>query len=125
MSEEVHQSGGPSSCSASSLRFHKINGFTVHKQKVDDADPASTQCHMKVQMDSHGAVRLTTHLFATPSKAPKNTSREKGAADRHECLSYQEIPECKDNLPPEVDLGILDMRRRPAVESVSSNLELL
>ena len=122
---EAHQSSGPSSRSAGSLHFRKINGFTVHKRKVDEADPASTRRHTKVQMDLHGAVCLTTHLFATPSKAPKNTSAEKGAADCHERLPYQEIPECKDNLPLEVDLGILDMRCRPAAESVSSNLELL
>ena len=122
---EAHQSSGPSSRSAGSLHFRKINGFTVHKRKADKADPASTRRHTKVQTDLHRAVCLTTHLFATPSKAPKNTSTEKGAADRHEHLSYQEIPECKDNLLLEVDLGILDMRHRPAAESVSSNLELL
>ena len=69
------------------LYFHKINCFTIHKQKVGEADPASTWHHMKVQMDSHRAVHLTTHLFTTPSKAPKNTSTEKGAADHHKHLS--------------------------------------
>ena len=119
MSEKSNQRSGLSPLRpVGSLRFQNTKGFTVHKRKADETDPTSTRRHMKVQMDSHGALRLTTHLFAAPSNVPKNTNIDSDA-DRCE---HVEIPECQDNLPPEVDLGILDMERRPAAESVSLNL---
>jgi len=118
MSEKPNQSSGPSPLRpAGSLRFQNTKGFTLHKRKADETDPMSTCRHMKVHMDPHGALRLTTHLFAAPSNVPKSTNIDRDA----DCYEHVEIPECRDNLPPEVDLGILDTERRPAAESVSLN----
>ena len=118
MSEKSNQSNGPSPLRpAGSLRFQNTKGFTVHKRKADETDPTSTRRHMKVQVDSDGALRLTTRLFTAPSNVPKMTNIDRDM----DCCEHVEIPECRDNLPPEVDLGILNMECRPAAESVGLN----
>jgi len=121
MQQVPHQSNGPSPPrpAASSLRFRKASGFTVHKQKADEGDSTTTRQHTKIQLDSHGTLRLTTHMFSTPGNAPKTTTVQWGALDHHDHLSYPGIPECKDRLPPKVDLDILDKGPRPRMESVS------
>ena len=121
MQQVPHQSNGPSlpRPAASSLRFRKASGFTVHKQKADEGDSTTTRQHTKIQLDSHGTLRLTTHMFSTPGNAPKTTTVQQGALDHHDHLSYPGIPECKDRLLPEVDLDILDKGPRPRMESVS------
>ena len=74
-----------------------------------------TRHHTKVQLDSHRALRLTTHIFATPNIVPKSATAQQKVVDR---WSYPMIPKCEDRLPPEVDLGILDMQPREVKDSV-------
>ena len=101
------------------LRFHKTTGFTVHKRKGEDME--STRRHTKFQLDSHGVLRLTTQVFTTPNIVPKATTPQRGVTNAHEHQSYPEIPDCNDRLPPEVDLGSLDIEPRRLMESVSFN----
>jgi len=118
--QQVPQSNGPSPPrpAAGSLRFRKTSGFTIHKRKADEGDSTTTCQYTKIQLDLHGTLRLTTHMFSTPGNAPKTTTVRRGALDHHDHLSYPGIPECKDRLLPEVDLDILDKGPRPRMESV-------
>jgi hypothetical protein len=116
MQQEPYQNNGPSPPQPSgSLHFQKMTGFTVHNWKADDKDFTSTHCHTKIQLDSHGALQLTTEVFTAPSIIPKATTAQQGGH-----LSYPWIPTCNDRLPPEVNLGSLDTGPRQLLESVSS-----
>ncbi|KIM66480.1 hypothetical protein SCLCIDRAFT_21951 [Scleroderma citrinum Foug A] len=89
-------------------------GFTLHKWKADDMESTSTRHHTKIQLDSHGALRLTTETFTVPipNPVPKTTTARQDVENHCQPLSYLEIPKCNDRLPPEVDLGVLDMEPR-------------
>ncbi|KIM60068.1 hypothetical protein SCLCIDRAFT_26859 [Scleroderma citrinum Foug A] len=116
MQQESYQSNGPSPPRpAGSLRFQKTTGFTIHKRKAEDME--STRHHTKFQLDSHGALWLTTQVITTPNIAPKATTAERGVTNNHKHLSYPGIPDCNDRLPPEVNLGILDVEPRRQMES--------
>ncbi|KAI6156579.1 hypothetical protein BKA82DRAFT_4325506 [Pisolithus tinctorius] len=105
MQQESHVSDGPSPPRppVGPLCFRKIPGFTIHKRKAEEMESASTRRHTKIQLDTHGALHLTTHILTTPNPVPKPTAVQPGVACH--CL---EIPECTDRLPSGVDLGILD-----------------
>jgi len=116
---QLHHSNGPSlpRPAGGSLHFRKATGFTVHKRKADDVESTSTRRHTKIQLDSNGALRLTTERFTVP--VPKTTTPRQDVGNHCQHLSYPEIPKCDDRLPPEVDLGVLDMEPRQSMESVS------
>ena len=75
-----------------------------------------------IQLDSHGALQLTTETFTVPipNPIPKTTTAQQDVGNHCQHLSSAEIPKCNDRLPPEVDLGVLDMEPRQLTESVSS-----
>ena len=122
MHQESYQSNGPSlPRPVGSLHFRKTTGFTVHKRKAEDTEATSTHRYTKFQLDSHGALQLTTQVFTTPNITPKATTTQWGVMNNHEYLSYPVIPDCNDRLPPEVNLGILDIEPRRLMESISFN----
>ncbi|KIN97672.1 hypothetical protein M404DRAFT_32149 [Pisolithus tinctorius Marx 270] len=114
MQQESHVSNGPSPPRppAGPLCFQKIPGFTIHKRKAEEMESASTRRHTKIQLDTHGALHLTTHIFTTPNPVPKPTAVQPGVA-----CHRLEIPECTDRLPSGVDLGILGTEPRQTTES--------
>ena len=114
MQQNSLQRDGPSpSRPAASLRFKKTAGLIVHKRKAEDVE---SRRHTKIQLVPNGDLRLTTEVFTTPHKA---TTTQRRLADHFTHSSYLAIPECKDSLPPEVDLGILDIEPRQLRDSVS------
>lgn len=120
MQQESHCSNGPSPTRpAGSLCFPKTTGLTIHKQKAEETGTTPTRRHTKVHLDSHRALHLTTHVFATSNMVPKSATVQQKVADQ---WSYPMIPECEDRLPPEVDLGILDTQPREVKDSVRSVL---
>ena len=80
-------------------------------------ESTSTRRHTKIQLDSNGALRLTTERFTVA--VPKTTTPWQDVGNHCQHLSYPEIPKCDDRLPPEVDLGVLDMEPRQSTELVS------
>ena len=115
MQQDSHQHDGLSpSRPAASLRFKKTAGLIVHKRKAEDVE---SRRHIKMHLDPSGDLRLTTEVFTTPHKA---TITQRSLTQDHSFHSpYLAIPECKDRLPPEVDLGILDIEPRQLRDSVS------
>ena len=111
------QNNGPSPTRRTgSLRFTKTAGLTIHKRKAEE-EITPTRRHIKIQSDSHGTLRLTTHTLAIPNAVPKIPTEQHNNADH---FSHSVIPKCEDRLPPEVDLGLLDMQPRQKMDSVRS-----
>ena len=81
----------------------------------------STCHHTKSQLDSHGALWLTTQVFTTLNIIPKATTAQQGVMNNHKHFSYLVIPDCNDRLLAEIDLGILDIEPRCLMELVSYN----
>ena len=119
MQQELHQSQNnrpsPTRCTGS-LRFTKTTGLTIHKWKAKE-EITPTRCHIKIQSDSHGTLCLTTHALAIPNAVPKIPTEQHNIVDH---FSHSVIPKCEDRLPPEVDLGLLDMQPRQKMDSVRS-----
>jgi len=114
MQQDSHQRDGPlPSRPAGSLRFRKTAGLIVHKRKAEDVE---SRRHTKIHLVPNGDLRLTTEVLTTPHKAT-TTQRSLSESSMH--LLYPVIPDCEDRLPPEVDLGILDIEPRQPWESVS------
>ena len=99
-----------------SLKFRKIRGFTVHKQKAEETE---TRRHVKIQVNSRGALRLTTHHFTISNSNPQATIVQQGIAQESD-LSHLQNPDHTDRLPPEGDpRSILDTGPRQKTDSVS------
>ena len=115
MQQDSHQRDGPSpSRPVGPLRFQKTPGLIMHKRKAEDVE---FRRHTKIHLAPSGDLRLTTEVFTTPHKA---TIPQRSLTWDHSIhLPYLAIPECKDRLPPEVDLGILDIEPRQLRDSVS------
>ncbi|KAF8834862.1 hypothetical protein BDN67DRAFT_992573 [Paxillus ammoniavirescens] len=94
------------------IRFKPLRGFKVHKRKPDDYLP--TGRHTKVCLDSQGSVRLTTKSYTVSKKchAARDEKQAEQLLNSFSGFYEAEIPECVDNLPPEVDLSILDAQPR-------------
>ena len=117
MQQELRQNNGPSPARRTgSLRFPKTAGLTIHKRKAEE-EITPTRRHIKIQSDSHGTLRLTTHALAIPNAVPKTPTVQHNVADD---FSHSMIPKCEDRLPPEVDLGLLDIQPRQTMDSVRS-----
>ncbi|KIJ10189.1 hypothetical protein PAXINDRAFT_164291 [Paxillus involutus ATCC 200175] len=106
-----------SSPGVGAICFKLLWGFKVHKRKLDNYLP--TGQHTKVRLDSQGSVRLTTKTFTVSKKS--HAARDKKQAEQllnsFSGFYEAEIPECVDNLPPEVDLSILDAQPRKQTAS--------
>lgn len=114
MQQDSHQGDGPSlSRSTGSLWFWKTAGLIVHKRKADDVE---SHHHTKIHLVLNGDLWLMTKVFTTPYKA---TTIQWSLVDHSMHSPYLAIPDCKDRLPPKVDLGILDIEPRQLRESVS------
>lgn len=114
MQQELRQNNGPSPARRTgSLRFPKTAGLTIHKRKAEE-EITPTRRHIKIQSDSHGTLRLTTHALAIPNAVPKTPTVQHNVADD---FSHSMIPKCEDRLPPEVDLGLLDIQPRQTMDS--------
>ncbi|KAH7917830.1 hypothetical protein BV22DRAFT_1108497 [Leucogyrophana mollusca] len=93
------------------IRFKRMKGFKIHKRKVSDTDTPSGQ-HTKVRSDPIGNIRLTTKTYTIPKSTSAPSQSQQQTVDSSTHSHHPEIPECVDNLPPEVDLGVLDLPRR-------------
>ena len=120
MQEESVQGDGPSP-HRSSLKFHKVPGFTVHKRKAEETE---TRRHVKIQVNPHGAICLTTHHFTASNSNSQATIVQQGIAQESD-LSHLQTPDCTDRLPPKEDpWSILDTGPRQKTDSVGEKLFL-
>jgi hypothetical protein len=95
------------------LHFKKLKGFNLHKRKTPDS--VSSRRHTKIHSDTQGKLRLARKVFQVKKKS--NHCRQPSPVNTGFCHNV-DIPDCVDNLPPEVDLSIMDLRPRQANPSV-------
>ncbi|KAF8449520.1 hypothetical protein L210DRAFT_3641113 [Boletus edulis BED1] len=101
------------------VKFKSFKGFKIHqRQGVPTTALRSVGRHTKISSDDTGKLHLTKKLYKAPNAKRRTLLTQVTSPTRSFVFDPFNLPECVDNLPDTVDLGILNhvARKRTATD---------
>ncbi|KAF8449453.1 hypothetical protein L210DRAFT_3609687 [Boletus edulis BED1] len=91
------------------VKFKSFKGFKIHqRQGVPTTALGSVGRHTKISSDDTGKLHLTKKLYKAPNAKRRTLLTQVTSPTRSFIFDPFNLPECVDNLPDTVDLGILN-----------------